>query len=75
MNDVKINKTTVLKTGDTIVMMLLSSARYSDGSLSLVITPQSLGVEIPRNGNTPTYITSEQLKPIIAKVTLTGVAS
>lgn len=35
----------------------------------------NLGVQIPRNSNTPTYITDEQLKPIIAKVTLKGVVS
>ena len=35
--------------------------------------PQSLGEQIPRNIATPINITDEQLKPIIAKVHLSGV--
>ncbi|RDB18395.1 hypothetical protein Hypma_000353 [Hypsizygus marmoreus] len=52
VNDAKITKPTMLKTGDII----------------------SLGSQIPRNSHTPGYITDEHLKPIIAKVTLVGVA-
>ncbi|KAG6827445.1 hypothetical protein H0H92_011742 [Tricholoma furcatifolium] len=33
----------------------------------------TLGSKIPRNTNTPKYISDEHLKPIIAKVSITGV--
>ncbi|KDQ25302.1 hypothetical protein PLEOSDRAFT_1090002 [Pleurotus ostreatus PC15] len=32
----------------------------------------SLGLHIPRNGKTPAYILDDELKPIIARVALTG---
>ncbi|KAF4562597.1 FHA domain-containing protein [Pleurotus pulmonarius] len=32
----------------------------------------SLGLHIPRNGKTPAYISDDELKPIIARVALTG---
>ncbi|KAF5383240.1 hypothetical protein D9615_004865 [Tricholomella constricta] len=35
----------------------------------------SLGSKISRNANTPSYITDDHLKPVIAKVTLAGVSS
>ncbi|KAF8881211.1 hypothetical protein BD779DRAFT_1021974 [Infundibulicybe gibba] len=35
----------------------------------------ALGSKIPRNSNTPGYITEDHLRPILAKVTLVGVPS
>ncbi|KAF9255567.1 hypothetical protein L218DRAFT_1008445 [Marasmius fiardii PR-910] len=34
-----------------------------------------LGVEIPRNENTPPYIVDEQLKPIVARISFSGVSN
>ncbi|KAF8067979.1 hypothetical protein FPV67DRAFT_1652877 [Lyophyllum atratum] len=53
VNDLKIEKTTALKSGDII----------------------TLGSKISRNSKTPSDITDEQLKPVVAKVTLAGVSS
>ena len=72
VNDVKIKNIVKLQTGDIVVC--LSSAwvlQMVYDSLCL----QSLGTQIPRNSNTPGYITDEQLKPVIARVTLMGIGS
>ncbi|KAG5653303.1 hypothetical protein H0H81_001263 [Sphagnurus paluster] len=53
LNELRINGTKVLKTGDIV----------------------SLGTQIARNSKTPSYITDDHLKPIIAKVTLVGVVA
>lgn len=74
MNDVKIKDTTVLKTGDIVVRRVIVALLFAQKS-SMVFPLQSLGVQISRNRNTPTYITDDQLKPITAKVALAGVAS
>ncbi|KAG7086875.1 hypothetical protein E1B28_002795 [Marasmius oreades] len=34
-----------------------------------------LGVEIPRNANTPPYIADEELKPILARISFSGVSN
>ncbi|KAG6836796.1 hypothetical protein H0H93_003042 [Arthromyces matolae] len=35
----------------------------------------TLGSQIPRNSNTPNYISDEHLKPIIAKISLAGITT
>jgi len=67
VNGVKIARPSLLQSGDIIVCFTIS--------LTVGITHQSfqtLGVEVSRTGLTSSSLTDDQLKPIVAKVTFSG---
>jgi hypothetical protein len=70
VNGLRIEKGIILKTGDIIVQIFFPFP----SDQFLIIFYQSLGSRIARNEKTPAYITDFHLRPVIAKVSLTGVS-